>query len=160
LNAVILAHNYQVPEIQDVGIVGDSLGLSQQAAKTQRRDFFLRVHFMARRRNFEPEQIVVLPDKGRGLLAGESVRRKIGRVQKPIRFRAIAYINAARREALCDVICTSGTRRKLSAPRPRQGHLFVPDENLGQWSWSKRTSDDFVERKLLRTTSSFAATVC
>jgi quinolinate synthase len=140
LNAVILAHNYQVPEIQDVAdYVGDSLGLSQQAAATKADVIvFCGVHFMAETAKIlNPDKIVVLPDKDAGCSLEESCPAdKLAELQKTNpNFWTIAYINcSAAVKALCDVICTSGNAVKIvnAAPKDRD-ILFVPDENLGAW---------------------------
>lgn len=140
LNAVILAHNYQVPEIQDVAdFVGDSLGLSQQAAKTSADVIvFCGVHFMAETAKIlNPDKIVVLPDRDAGCSLEESCPAdKLAALQATNpNFWTIAYINcSAAVKALTDVICTSGNAEKIvnAAPKDRD-LLFVPDENLGQW---------------------------
>jgi quinolinate synthase len=140
LNAVILAHNYQVPEIQDVAdYVGDSLGLSQQAARTKADVIvFCGVHFMAETAKIlNPEKIVVLPDKDAGCSLEESCPApKLAEFQKTNpKFWTVAYINcSAGAKALSDVICTSGNAVKIvqAAPQDRD-LLFVPDENLGAW---------------------------
>ncbi len=140
LNAVILAHNYQVPEIQDVAdYVGDSLGLSQQAAKTSADVIvFCGVHFMAETAKIlNPTKIVVLPDKDAGCSLEESCPAdKLAHLQKTNpNFWTIAYINcSAAVKALTDVICTSGNAVKIVEAAPKDKDiLFVPDENLGQW---------------------------
>ena len=140
LNAVILAHNYQVPEIEDVAdFVGDSLGLSQEAATTSADVIvFCGVHFMAETAKIlNPDKIVVLPDKDAGCSLEESCPAdKLAELQKSNpKFWTIAYINcSAAVKALTDVICTSGNAVKIvnAAPKDREV-LFVPDENLGQW---------------------------
>jgi len=140
LNAVILAHNYQVPEIQEVAdFVGDSLGLSQQAAKTNADVIvFCGVHFMAETAKIlNPDKIVVLPDKDAGCSLEESCPAdKLAELQKTNpNFWTIAYINcSAAVKALTDVICTSGNAVKIVQAAPKDKDiLFVPDENLGQW---------------------------
>jgi len=140
LNAVILAHNYQVPEIQDVAdYVGDSLGLSQQAAKTSADVIvFCGVHFMAETAKIlNPNKIVVLPDKDAGCSLEESCPAdKLSALQKTNpNFWTIAYINcSAAVKALTDVICTSGNAVKIVEAAPKDKDLlFVPDENLGAW---------------------------
>lgn len=140
LNAVILAHNYQVPEIQDVAdYVGDSLGLAQQAAKTSADVIvFCGVHFMAETAKIlNPNKIVVLPDKDAGCSLEESCPAPaLAKLQATNpNFWTIAYINcSAAVKALCDVIVTSGNAEKIVNAAPKDKDLlFVPDENLGQW---------------------------
>jgi len=140
LNAVILVHNYQVPEIQDIAdYVGDSLGLSQHAAKTQADVIvFCGVHFMAETAKIlNPNKIVVLPDKDAGCSLEESCpANKLREFQKTNpNFWTIAYINcSADVKALSDVICTSGNAVKIVNAAPQDKDLlFVPDENLGAW---------------------------
>mgnify|MGYP000079576513 FL=1 len=140
LHAVILAHNYQVPEIQDLAdFVGDSLGLSQQAARTQADVIvFCGVHFMAETAKIlNPNKIVVLPDREAGCSLEESCPApQLAEFQRTNpRFWTISYINcSAAVKALSDIICTSGNAVKVveAAPRDRD-LLFVPDENLGAW---------------------------
>ena len=144
LNAVILAHNYQLPEIQDVAdYVGDSLGLSQQAAKTSADVIvFCGVHFMAETAKIlNPDKIVILPDADAGCSLEESCpAEKLKALQDSNpNFYTIAYINcSAEVKALSDVIVTSGNAMKIveAAPKDRD-LLFVPDENLGSWVMEK-----------------------
>ena len=140
LNAVILAHNYQVSEIQDVAdYVGDSLGLAQQAAKTSAEVIvFCGVHFMAETAKIlNPHKVVVLPDKDAGCSLEESCPGpKLKAFQDTNKnFYTIAYINcSAEVKALSDVICTSGNAVKIVKAAPAERDLlFVPDENLGSW---------------------------
>ena len=139
-NAVILAHNYQVPEIQDVAdYVGDSLGLAQQAAGTDADVIvFCGVHFMAETAKIlNPGKTVVLPDKDAGCsLEASCPADQLEALQRTNpNFYTIAYINcSAAVKALSDCICTSGNAdRIVRAAPPDRDLLFVPDENLGQW---------------------------
>src|SRR6266403_1602457 len=141
-NAVILAHNYQVPELQEVAdFVGDSLGLSYQAAKTDAEVIlFCGVHFMAETAKIiNPTKRVILPDLDAGCSLSESCPpEKLAqflRENAEKNYYVIAYINcSAGVKALSDVICTSGNAEKIvrSAPADRN-ILFVPDQNLGAW---------------------------
>lgn len=145
-NAVILAHNYQVPEIQDVAdFVGDSLGLSFEAQKTDAEVIvFCGVHFMAETAKIlNPTKKVVLPDLEAGCSLSESCPpEKLAAYLKEHadkNYYVIAYINcSAGVKALSDVICTSGNAEKIvnSAPTDRP-ILFVPDQNLGGWVMAK-----------------------
>ncbi len=141
-NAVILAHNYQVREIQDVAdYVGDSLGLSYRAAETDAEVIlFCGVHFMAETAKIvNPAKRVLLPDLDAGCSLSESCPpEKLEQYLKDHaekEYYVIAYINcSAGVKALSDVICTSGNADKIvrSAP-PDRNILFVPDQNLGAW---------------------------
>ena len=141
-NAVILAHNYQVPELQDVAdFVGDSLGLSYQAAKTEADVIlFCGVHFMAETAKIiNPTKRVILPDLEAGCSLSESCPPdKLAEFLKKYadkNYYVIAYINcSAGVKAQSDIICTSGNADKivLAAPKDRN-ILFVPDQNLGAW---------------------------
>ena len=140
--AVILAHNYQVPEIQDVAdFVGDSLGLSFQAAKTDAEVIlFCGVHFMAETAKIlNPTKKVVLPDLDAGCSLSESCPpEKLAQFlaqHADKNYYVIAYINcSAGVKALSDVICTSGNAEKIVRAAPAARNiLFVPDQNLGAW---------------------------
>jgi len=140
LNAIILAHNYQVPEIQDVAdYIGDSLGLSQQAAKTKAEVIvFCGVHFMAETAKIlNPSKLVLLPDLDAGCsLESSCPAPNLAAFQAANpNLYTIAYINcSAEVKALSDVICTSGNAVRIVQACPKdRGLLFVPDENLGAW---------------------------
>jgi len=141
-NAVILAHNYQVPEIQDIAdYVGDSLGLSFHAQKTDADVIaFCGVHFMAETAKIlNPRKTVVLPDQDAGCSLEQSC--PADRLERFLQDHAdqnyyvISYINSsAAVKALSDVICTSGNAVRIVQRAPADRNLlFVPDENLGNW---------------------------
>jgi quinolinate synthase len=141
-NAIILAHNYQVPELQDVAdYVGDSLGLSYQARKTEADVIlFCGVHFMAETAKIiNPTKRVILPDLDAGCSLSESCPpEKLAQFLKDHadkNYYVIAYINcSAGVKALSDVICTSGNADKIVRAAPDDRNiLFVPDQNLGAW---------------------------
>src|SRR5438105_3711526 len=141
-NAVILAHNYQVPELQDVAdFVGDSLGLSYQAAKTDAGVIlFCGVHFMAETAKIiNPRKRVILPDLEAGCSLSESCppEQLAAFLKKNAdkNYYIIAYINcSAGVKAQSDIICTSGNADKIvRAAPPDRNILFVPDQNLGAW---------------------------
>src|SRR6201996_4945460 len=141
-NAVILAHNYQVPELQDAAdFVGDSLGLSYQAAKTPADVIlFCGVHFMAETAKIiNPAKRVILPDLDAGCSLSESCPPEkleaFLKAHADKNYYVIAYINcSAGVKALSDVICTSGNAEKIVRAAPADRNiLFVPDQNLGAW---------------------------
>jgi len=139
-NAIILAHYYQEPDIQDIAdYIGDSLGLAQQAAKTQADIIvFAGVHFMAETAKIlNPTKKVLLPDLKAGCSLADSAPTeafKAFKAQHPNHV-VISYINCtAEIKALSDIICTSGNAEKIieSLP-PETPILFAPDKNLGAY---------------------------
>lgn len=147
-NAVILAHYYQTPDIQDIAdYVGDSLGLSQQAAATQADMIvFAGVHFMGETAKIlNPHKKVVLPDLKAGCSLAESAPpepfRKF-REQHPDHI-VITYINCtAEIKAMSDIICTSANAEKIVNSVPKdQPIIFAPDKNLGQYLINKTGRD-------------------
>jgi quinolinate synthase len=141
-NAVILAHNYQIREIQELAdYVGDSLGLSRQAAATDADVIaFCGVHFMGETAKIlNPGKKVVIPDMDAGCSLSDSCPpEKLAaflREHAARNYYVIAYINcSAGVKALSDVICTSGNAVRIVEAAPADRNiLFVPDQNLGAW---------------------------
>lgn len=139
-NAVILAHYYQEGAIQDVAdYVGDSLGLSQQAAATDADVIcFAGVHFMAETAKIlNPGKKVVVPDLDAGCSLDESAPADEFRawVEAHPGAVVVSYINcSAAVKALSDVICTSSNAERIIRSIPEDRHiLFAPDEHLGSW---------------------------
>ena len=141
-NAVILAHNYQISEIQEIAdYVGDSLGLSFRAQETDAEVIaFCGVHFMAETAKIiNPEKTVILPDADAGCSLEDSCPapelKAFLEENADQNYYVITYINSsAAVKALSDVICTSGNAVRIveAAPKDRP-ILFVPDQNLGAW---------------------------
>ncbi|MEB3289861.1 MAG: quinolinate synthase NadA [Leptolyngbya sp.] len=169
LNAVILAHYYQDPDIQDVAdYIGDSLGLSRQAASTDADVIvFAGVHFMAETAKIlNPTKQVLLPDLNAGCSLADSC--------PPDAFAAfkaqypghvvISYVNCtAQIKAMSDIICTSSNAVKIVQQIPAdQPIIFAPDQNLGRyvmaqtgrdmvlWPGSCMVHETFSEKKLVQ----------
>ncbi len=141
-NAVILAHNYQIAEIQELADhVGDSLGLAYRAAETEADVIaFCGVHFMGETAKIvNPGKTVVIPDLNAGCSLSDSCppEKLAAYLEEHAdkNYYVVAYINcSAGVKALSDVICTSGNAVKIVESVPDDRNiLFVPDENLGAW---------------------------
>jgi len=139
-DAVILAHNYQRPEVQDVAdYVGDSLGLSQQAAATDAETIvFCGVHFMAETAAILcPEKTVLIPDLDAGCSLAASITAEQLRDWKSEHPGAVvvSYVNTtAEVKGESDYCCTSGNAQAvIEAIPPEQEILFLPDLFLGLW---------------------------
>ena len=147
-NAVLLAHYYQYPDIQDVAdFIGDSLGLAQQAEKTTADMIvFAGVHFMAETAKIlNPNKKVVLPDLKAGCSLADScptVAFTEFKRQHPEHL-VISYINCtAEVKALSDIICTSTNAQKIVESLPqKQKIIFAPDKNLGKYLVKKLKRD-------------------
>lgn len=169
LNAVILAHYYQEPDIQDIAdYIGDSLGLSQQAAQTNADVIvFAGVHFMAETAKIlNPNKLVLLPDLAAGCSLADSCPPAAF-----AKFKAehpghlvISYINCtAEIKAMSDIICTSANAVKIVQQIPvDQPIIFAPDRNLGRyvmqqtgrdmvlWQGSCIVHETFSEKKMVQ----------
>lgn len=148
-NAVILAHNYQSPEIQDIAdFVGDSLGLSMEASKTNASVIvFCGVHFMAETAKIlSPQKTVLLPEKSAGcpmadMIDPEGLKALQSRHPQAV---TMCYVNSpASVKALCDYCCTSGNALKMAQsilPRNKE-IIFVPDQYLASYVAEKANCD-------------------
>src|SRR5437660_3106915 len=151
LDAVILAHYYQDSEIQDLAdFVGDSLQLSQQAAKTKAKVIvFCGVHFMAETAKIlNPDKQVLLPDLDAGCsLADRCPADQFAAwLAKYPEHKVVSYINcSAAVKALSDVICTSSNAEKIVRSFPSgEKIIFAPDRHLGAWV-EKQTGRELVK---------------
>jgi len=139
-NAIILAHYYQEPDIQDVAdFIGDSLGLAQQAEKTDASIIvFAGVHFMAETAKIlNPHKKVLLPDLRAGCSLSDSCPPELFKRFKTEHpnHTVISYINcSAGIKALSDIICTSSNAEKIIESLPiKEPIIFAPDKNLGAY---------------------------
>lgn len=149
-NAIILAHYYQEPDIQDVAdYIGDSLGLAQKAEKTDADIIvFAGVHFMAETAKIlNPTKKVLLPDLNAGCSLSDSAPPALFKQfkDKYPDHLVITYINcSAGMKALSDIICTSSNAQKIVESLPAdQKLIFAPDRNLGAYI-NKQTGRNMV----------------
>ncbi|MBW4656061.1 MAG: quinolinate synthase NadA [Kaiparowitsia implicata GSE-PSE-MK54-09C] len=168
LNAIVLAHYYQDPDIQDIAdYIGDSLGLSQQAASTDADVIvFAGVHFMAETAKIlNPHKLVLLPDLAAGCSLADSCPPDAFAAFKAAHpdHLVVSYINCtAEIKAMSDIICTSSNAVKIIQQIPDdQPIIFAPDRNLGRyvmeqtgrdlvlWQGSCMVHETFSERKIV-----------
>lgn len=169
LKAVILAHYYQDPDIQDVAdYIGDSLELSRKAASTNADVIvFAGVHFMAETAKIlNPDKLVLLPDLNAGCSLADSCPKDAFAAFKAAHpdHLVVSYINcSAAIKAMSDIICTSSNAVKIVRQIPEeQPIIFAPDRNLGRyvmeqtgrelvlWQGSCMVHENFSEKKIVQ----------
>jgi quinolinate synthase len=148
-NAVILVHNYQLGEVQDMAdFVGDSLELSQKAAKTAADVIvFCGVHFMAETASILcPDKVVLLPDMNAGCPMANMITAERLRAEKKEHTRAsvVCYVNSpAEVKAESDICCTSANAVEIVKSLGDREIIFVPDQYLGHYV-SARTGKNMI----------------
>ena len=150
-NAIILAHYYQNPEIQDIAdFIGDSLALSQQAAETDADIIvFAGVHFMAETAKIlSPSKKVFIPDPEAGCSLADSCKAEEFRKFKENYpgYTVVAYVNTtADIKTMTDIVCTSTNALQIINSLPKDEKIiFAPDKNLGDYVKSKSGRNDMV----------------
>lgn len=138
-NAIILAHNYQVSDVQDIAdVTGDSLGLSLEAQKTDAElIIFCGVHFMAESAKIlNPEKKVLLPNLSAGCSLADSITPESLEQwkQRYPDYTVVTYVNSsAEVKAMSDICCTSANAVSVIRSLSSNKVLFTPDRNLGKW---------------------------
>jgi quinolinate synthase len=143
-NAIILAHNYQLGEVQDIAdFVGDSLELSQKAAKTEGEVIvFCGVHFMAETASIiSPNKTVLLPDIHAGCPMADMIDAELLRKKKTEHpgAKVVCYVNStAEVKAESDICCTSANAvRIVQGLKDTEEIIFVPDQYLGHYAMTR-----------------------